>query len=115
MRRGIGHLLNRSVTVWRRVETPTGSGGVLSSWTQVAEVRCRISQPSAAERVAARQAGAVHTQPVYLLPDTDVRRGDELRAPGETWRVRAVFPPSVEVYLRADCELVQAEPESEDS
>ncbi|MFD0773376.1 head-tail adaptor protein [Streptomonospora algeriensis] len=111
MRRGIGHRLNRVLTQRRPVGTPTGSGGKTTTWVTVGTVRCRVSQPSAAERVAARQQGAVHTQPVYCAPDADVRRGDELvdTDTGETWRVKAVIYPSVRVYLRADCELIQAE------
>lgn len=109
MRRSIGHRLNRALTLYRRSTEPTDSGGVVSTWVEIGPVRCRVSQPTAAERVAARQAGAVHTQPIYLAPSADVRRGDELRDAGETWRVKDVIYPSVRVYLRADCELIQAE------
>lgn len=111
MRRRIGHRLNRVLEQRRRVDTWTDSGGQTSTWVTVGPVRCRVSQPSAAERVAARQQGSVHTQPVYCQPDADVRRGDELVDPdtGETWRVTALIYPSVRVYVRADCELIQAE------
>lgn len=108
-RRSIGHLLNAQVTVWRRTSVPDGSGGQATAWVEVGPVRCRISQASAAERVAARQAGADHTQPVYFRPGSDVRRGDELRGGGQTWRVVADVVPSEVVYLRADCELIQPE------
>ncbi|MDA2805707.1 head-tail adaptor protein [Nocardiopsis suaedae] len=104
-------MLNRPLAHRRRVDTPTESGGHTSVWVELGAVRCRVSQPSAAERVAARQQGAKHTQPVYVSPSADVRRGDELRdaATGEAWRVTAVIYPSERVYLRADCELIQAE------
>lgn len=108
-RRGVGHLLNHRLAQWRREERPDGAGGVITEWVDLGPLRCRISQPSAAERIAAQQAGAEHTQPVYLSPAASVRRGDELREPGRTWRVVAVYTPSEPVYLRADCELIQTE------
>ncbi|WP_017599201.1 phage head closure protein [Nocardiopsis lucentensis] len=108
-RRAIGHLLNVEVTLWRRTTVPDGSGGQTTTWVEIGPVRCRISQPSVAERVAARQVGADHTQPIYLAPGTDVHRGDELRRAGQTWRVVAAVVPSEDVYLRADCELIQPE------
>lgn len=108
-RRSIGHLLNQTRTVWRRAMVPDGSGGQATTWVEVGPVRCRISQASAAERVAARQAGSDHTQPIYLRPGSDVQRGDELRGGGQTWRVVSEVVPSEVVYLRADCELIQPE------
>ena len=103
----IGMHLNRRLDQWRYQTTPDGSGGQVTTWTQLGTVRARVSQPTAAERVAAQQAGAEHTQTVYVQPRADVRRGDELRGPEGAWRVKAVFRPSEPVYLRADCELVQ--------
>lgn len=108
-RRSIGHRLNRSLRHWRIEREPNGSGGWVTTWVDRGPVRCRVSQPTAAERLLAQQAGAAHTQPVYLAPDTDVRRGDELRDTGETWRVTATFYPSVRVYVRADCELIETD------
>ncbi|WP_435107795.1 head-tail adaptor protein [Nocardiopsis synnemataformans] len=108
-RRTIGHRLNARLALWRRTSVPDGSGGQTTTWTEVGPIRCRLSQPSAAERVAARQAGADHTQPVYFNPGADVQRGDELRRGGQVWRVAATVVPSEAVYLRADCELIQPE------
>ncbi len=105
----IGMHLNRRLEHYRYQTGPDGSGGQTTTWVHLGAVRARVSQPTAAERVAAQQAGAEHTQPVYVAPRADVRRGDELRGPEGSWRVGAVFRPSEPVYLRADCELVQGE------
>ena len=105
----VGMHLNRRLEHYRREEEPDGSGGVMTDWVRLGSVRARVSQPTAAERVAAQQAGAEHTQPVYVQPRADVRRGDELRGAEGAWRVTAVFRPSEPVYLRADCKLTQGE------
>lgn len=105
----IGVHLNRRLGHWRQDTVQDGSGGQVTEWVSLGTVRARVSQPTAAERVAAQQAGATHTQPVYVQPRADVRRGDELRGPEGSWRVTAVFRPSEPVYLRADCELTQGE------
>lgn len=106
------HELNRTLAVWRPDTEPDGAGGQDVDLVQVGTVRARISQPSAAEQVAAMQAGAVHTQAIYLLPDADVRRGDQLRGDGQVFRVKATFSPSAPVYLRADVELIESEPDA---
>lgn len=98
--------------MWRRTFTADGSGGRTATWAQVGTVRARVSQPSAAERTVAAQSGAVHTHAIYLLPDADVRRGDELRGEGQRFEVHAVFEPSATVYRRADCQEVQPEAEA---
>lgn len=105
----IGMHLNRRLKQWRREEASDGSGGTVTTWLLIGTVRARVSQPTAAERTAAQQAGAEHTQPVYVQPRADVRRGDDLVGAEGSWRVVAVFRPSEPVYLRADCELVQGE------
>lgn len=105
----VGLYLTRRLEHWRHQTGPDGSGGQTTTWAQVGTVRARVSQATTAERVAAQQAGADHTQPVYLSPRADVRRGDELRGPEGSWRVKAVIRPSEPVYLRADCELTQGE------
>lgn len=105
----VGMHLNRRLQHWRYETGPDGSGGQNTTWVQLGTVRARVSQATTAERVAARQAGADHTQPVYVAPRADVRRGDELRGPEGAWRVTSVIRPSEPVYLRADCELIQGE------
>jgi SPP1 family predicted phage head-tail adaptor len=107
--------LNRTLDVWRPLLAADGAGGDDVDMVPAGTVRGRVSQPSAAERVAAMQAGADHTHAVYLRPDADVYRGDELRGDGQTFRVKATFQPSEPVYLRADVELVESEPPSAES
>lgn len=105
----IGNLLNRSVEVYREQRSPDGAGGSVASWEHVATVRARVSQPTAAERVAAQQAGSELSARVYLDAHTDVRRGDEVRTPSgtEVYRVVSLARPSIAAYLAADCERVQ--------
>lgn len=105
----VSRLLNASAAVWRFTRTPDGMGGWDETWSQISTARARFSQPSATERVIADQSASTLTHVVYLRHDADVRRGDELRQPGRTFRVLAVFEPSEPgTYLRADCELRQA-------
>nr|WP_236544120.1 phage head closure protein [Spiractinospora alimapuensis] len=101
--------LNRLLEHYRRQEEPDGAGGGITDWVHLGSIRARVSQATTAERVAAQQAGSEHTQPVYVRPRADVRRGDELRGPEGSWRVTAVYRPSEPVYRRCDCELVQGE------
>lgn len=84
-------------------------GGWTEGWAKVSTVRARFSQPSATERAVNDRLEARLTHIVFLRDDADVRRGDELRTPGRTFRVLAVYEPSVPgTYLRADCEAHQA-------
>jgi head-tail adaptor len=106
----VSRLLNSSAEVWRSARTADGIGGWAEGWAQVGvkPVRARFSQPSAAERLVNDRLEARMTHVVYLIPGTDVRRLDELRTPGRTFRVLAVYEPSVPgTYLRADCEAHQ--------
>jgi SPP1 family predicted phage head-tail adaptor len=111
----IGHTLNRRLDVWRSVRTDDGAGGQTRDRVMVGTVRARISQPRAAERVVAEQAGSEHDHNIYLLPAADVRRGDELLPAGALYgtrpyyRVISVVTPSAPVYRRAEVELVDAE------
>ncbi|WP_200302232.1 head-tail adaptor protein [Streptomyces adelaidensis] len=103
-----GHLLNRTVEVWRKTAVDDGGGGQQTTWVHQSTPRARKSQPTARERTAADQAGAKLAETWYFNPGTDVQRGDELRPAGRVLKVIAVFEPSEDdVYLRADCELVQ--------
>lgn len=105
-----GYDLNRTLTVWRPDPIDDGAGGQDVDYVEVGDVRARVSQPTAVERVAAAQAGAEHTHVVYVRPDADVARGDELRGGGQVFRVASTVMPSEPVYLRANCELIESEP-----
>lgn len=106
----IGHLLNRTVQVWRPVTTADGFGGFDVEFVHVADVRAKVDQPTADERREADQWGAEHTHTVRFLPDADVARGDELRGDGQVLRVLATVTNSRRTYLRAVCQLVESEP-----
>ncbi|URM90415.1 head-tail adaptor protein [Streptomyces sp. MRC013] len=108
----ISHLLNRELAVWRTVTADDGAGGQSSTRVQHGTVPAKVDQPSATEQMVAMQAGSGHSHSIYLLPDADVRRGDELRGADEggatqTFRVLAVVRPSAPVYAKALCELTQ--------
>jgi head-tail adaptor len=113
----IGHWLNRELQVWRREAVDDGYGGQTSTYVrQPDDVRAKVDQPSAAERLLAAQTSSRHTHSIYLMPDADVRRLDELRdeATGEQWRVLAVVGPSTVRYRKAESELIQGEGEPTD-
>ncbi len=105
----ITHLLNRVLEVWRPVTVDDGYGGQETTLVRRGDVQAKVDQPSASEQLLAQQAGASHTHSVYLLPDADVRRGDELRGDGHHLRVRHVVAPSAPVYRKAECELTEEE------
>ena len=109
----VDRLLNARADVWRSARTADGMGGWTNGWAQVGDkpVRARFSQPSAAERIVNDRLESKMTHIVFLRDDADVRRGDELRTSGRTFRVLAVYEPSVPgTYLRADCEVHQVSP-----
>ncbi|GGV86725.1 hypothetical protein GCM10010294_67700 [Streptomyces griseoloalbus] len=105
----ITHLLNRTLQVWRIVATDDGAGGQDTTLVRQADAAAKVDQPSAAERTLAAQAGSEHTHNVYLQPTADVRRGDELRGDGQTFRVLSVVQPSAPIYSKAECQLIQKE------
>lgn len=104
-----GHELRRTLTVYRVATADDGAGGQSTTWASQGDVAAMVSEPTAAERVAAMQAGATLTTVVHLRPDADVQRGDELRGDGEVLRVKSTVRPSEPVYLRADCERIESE------
>lgn len=114
----VTHLLNRELAHYQRVNLPGEAGGTVTEWVAAGPVAARVPQPAASERIAAMQPGAELTRPVYVEPDEVVERGDELRdaETGEVFRVVASFVPSESgVYRRLDTEVVQSEPQQEES
>lgn len=102
--------LPEELAVWRPTATVDEGGGREVVLAQVGTVRAKVSQPSAAEQIEAAQAGSAMTMIVHMTPDTDVRRGDELRrSDGDKLRVRYTIHASRRTYLRADCEQIQPE------
>lgn len=110
----IGHWLNRSLQVWRPRSTDDGYGGQTTTHVQQPEpVRAKVDQPSATDQLLAAQTRSKHSHDVFLLPDADVRRLDELRdaSTGESWKVLHVVAPSSTRYRKAQSELIQGEGE----
>ncbi|WP_432063350.1 phage head closure protein [Streptomyces sp. S1] len=103
----IGRRLNRTLEVWRPVTADDGYGGQDTTFVHQGEVRAKVDQPSASDRLLAQQAGAEHTHDVYLLPTADVVRGDELRGGGQVLDVRFVVEPSSTRYRKAECRLTE--------
>lgn len=84
--------------------TVDSMGGQSTVLTQLGTLRGRRSQPSqSTERAEASADSSRVTDIVYLRPDADVRRNDELRIDGVVLDVEAVYRPSIPIYLRADC------------
>lgn len=113
----VRHWLNRRLGVWRPVLVgEDGSGGFTTARVQVAEVAAKVDQPAAArEREESDRWGGDHTHDVYVLPEADVARGDELRGDGQVFRVLAVVEPSTPIYRKCVVELWQAEPDPAES
>lgn len=117
----IWHQLDRQLDVYREVMAPDGSGGRQAIWAHAGVAWAMVSQPNAHERVLAEQAGSRHDHLVYFAPDQDVRRRDRLRdavpdpsivdADAKPYFdvISAITPSKSDVYLRAECVLIQAE------
>lgn len=105
----IGHLLNRTLEVWRPSTETDDVGGQTVTRSQVGTVRAKVDQPTAEERQLAGRWDSEHTHTVYMLVTADVSRGDELRGDGQMFRVLAVLEPSRATYRKAPVELIQPE------
>ncbi|MFD9064187.1 head-tail adaptor protein [Kitasatospora purpeofusca] len=106
---GIRHHLTRVLEVWRPRTEPDGLGGQRTVRTRVGDVRAKVDQPSTSDQLLAAQTGGRHTHTVYLMPDADVARHDELRGDGQTLTVHHVTGPSSPNYRKAEAELTQPE------
>ena len=114
----VAWLLNQTVTLYRDILTPNETGGFDQDRTEIRQLRVRVSQPGATERVMARtgvgpqQGAAKLTYPVYTAPSEVVYRNDELETDqGHVYRVEAAFEPSKpNTYLRLDCIYIQRQP-----
>lgn len=106
----VGRWLNRTLQVWRPVTVDDGYGGQETTLVrQEDDVRGKVDQPSASDRMLAQQAGAEHTHDVFLLPAADVARGDELHGGGQVLKVTSVVEPSSTRYRKAECKLIERE------
>lgn len=96
----IGHLLNRTLDVWRPGTVDDGMGGQTATMAWVGAVDAKVDLPSAKEAQTAQQWAADLSHNIFLEPGVDVRRGDELRGAGQTFRVLATVQPSRGWYLK---------------
>jgi len=106
------HELTRRFKVMRPVTAGDDVGGSTVTEQQVGGIiRAKVSQPASVEQLEAQQASSSFAVIVHMLTKTDVRRGDHLIAldDGDDLRVKSTVMPSEAVYLRADCEQLQAE------
>lgn len=110
----VSHLLKQRADIYRRTQVSDGQGGYTYSYAAVVtSQRCKIDQASAKEQMEAEQANSSHTHSIYFDYDQNLRRGDEVRRLGKSYRVNTVVQPSTpDVYYKAECEEIQ--PEGED-
>lgn len=88
---------------------PDGMGGSTTTLVRQADVRGKVDQPSANEKLVAQQDESIHSHRIYLSPNADVRRGDEIRDGDRAFRVISVVVPSSPIYRKAYVELIQSE------
>jgi SPP1 family predicted phage head-tail adaptor len=105
----VSTLLNRTLTVTRRILVDDGAGGSTQEWVEVGTVRAQVNQPTDLDQIRGAIAGNTNTYDVHMLPDSDVRPGDRLTGGGQLFEVIATKSPSRRVYLKAICELRQGE------
>jgi hypothetical protein len=104
--------LNRRFRVMRPTTVDDEGGGNTVTEVDTGRiVRAKVSQPAAVEQLEAMRPGGTFSVIAHLKPRADVRRGDHLVAldDGDDLRVKSTTLPSTAVYLRADCEQLQAE------
>ncbi len=104
MRGRVSRLLATQVTQYRQVPSPDALGGQSAVRTLLGVLPGRRSQPVVSVEGELGQADVANvTDVVYLHPDADVRRNDELHVGADVLDVHAVYTPSGAIYLRADC------------
>lgn len=103
----VHHLLNRTFEIWRATTVDDDGGGQVTTWEQVGTVKARTSRPTATEREISQQERGWVDYEVYVAPDADVIRRDELREDGLTLKVLATMYPSKAIYKKCECEEQQ--------
>lgn len=118
----IGHLTTHELAVHRPSTTTDDVGGQVVTYSEIGTIRAQVSQPSVEERRVAQQNGTNLAHVLHAVSGADVQRGDELDGDlpsslpaGRRLRVVATLANSRGTYTRIECEITQAEPESESS
>lgn len=118
-------LFTRPLELWRPGTTPDGMGGVTEGFAQVGDepLLAKVDQPSTKDLRIGSATGATLTHSIYFDGAVDVRRGDELRDPGQetdeggaavpgagkVYAVKSAVQPSEPDYTKALCEIRQTE------
>lgn len=108
-------LLNNTFALSRRARLPDGQGGWLIDYLDNGSAEGRIRPASTAEREIALQEGRDITHVLYVLPDTDIERGDLVMLDDLSVLVQSIREPSRAAHhLEVDCLERQNETALED-
>jgi SPP1 family predicted phage head-tail adaptor len=103
-------LLNNWFVISRQEKASDGQGGWLTSYTSIGVVKGRIRPASSAERQVAQEDQRRISHVLYVLPDTDIARGDLVTCDGLAVDVQGVREPSFAGHhLEVDCVETQRE------
>jgi len=103
----ISHLLNRTPTIKRTVQTADGQGGFTESLSVVATVKGRRRAASGSERLVAGREDAKVTHIWYFEPGTDIKVRDTVVDGSASYEVLALLPPSEDLYVKAQTKEIQ--------
>lgn len=107
-RRSVRHLLTDDLTHRRGTRVSDGQGGWTESGAGTSTVKGRVSPARAADLEVGRQRQARVTHAIYMLPDQDVRMGDQIVHKGRTFEITvAEIEPSIDVYHKSLAEWTQ--------
>jgi SPP1 family predicted phage head-tail adaptor len=97
-------LLNNWFVISRQEKMSDGQGGWLTSYVSIGIVRGRIRPASSSERQVAQENQRQITHVLYVLPKTDIARGDLVTCDGLAVDVQGVRDPSFAGHhLEVDC------------
>jgi SPP1 family predicted phage head-tail adaptor len=103
-------LLNNWFMISRRERTSDGQGGWEITYMAIGLVRGRIRPASSSEQQVAQEQQRQITHVLYVLPGTDIERGDLMTCEGLAVDVQGVRDPSqAGHHLEVDCVEVQRE------
>lgn len=103
-------LLNKSANVYRSSgEVRDGRGGFKASPPAIIStgLLCRVNPAGAREAQVYGINGVSVSHVIYLSPESDVRRDDQLEIDNKVYLVQALELPSESIYLKLACQSVQ--------